>query len=183
MFCEKAIPQTRCAIDGFSVTFRSPHFVYTVVLHSKCKCESNLQFSPLIINNSVAEPKLRGNPVIHSSPPISEYAKKVKPKVKQRYLEKIGINPVPIENETFKPDYLPPVQSTDRSFYLLLVYRGARVQGCKGARVRGCEGARVRGCEGARVQGCKGTRVQGYMGTRLHGCNFAREQGCEGTSV
>ena len=55
--------------------------------------------------------------------PLSEYANKLEPKVKKRYLEKIsviGIDPVLIEGKNFEPDCLPPVESTDLLFYLVL---------------------------------------------------------------
>ena len=48
--------------------------------------------------------------------PLSDYANKLEPKVKKRYLEKtsaIGIDPVLIEGKNFQPDCLPPVESTD----------------------------------------------------------------------
>lgn len=47
---------------------------------------------------------------------LSDYAKKLEPKVKKHYLEKIsasGIDPVLIEGKNFEPDCLPPVESTD----------------------------------------------------------------------
>ena len=43
--------------------------------------------------------------------------------VKQRYLDKIsviGIHPVVIEGRNFESDCLPPVESTDLLFYLVL---------------------------------------------------------------
>ena len=55
--------------------------------------------------------------------PLSEYANQLEPKVKKRYLEKIsviGIDPVLIEGKNFEPDCLPPVESTDLLFYLVL---------------------------------------------------------------
>ena len=58
-----------------------------------------------------------------SSLPIADYAKKLEPLVKQRYLEKIsaiGIDPVLIEGKHFEADCLPPVESTDLLFYLVL---------------------------------------------------------------
>jgi len=54
-----------------------------------------------------------------SSFPLSDYTKKLKP----RYLEKIsviGIDPVLIEGKHFQADCLPPVESTDLLFYLVL---------------------------------------------------------------
>ena len=54
--------------------------------------------------------------------PIADYAKKLEPLVKQRYLEKIsaiGIDPVLIEGKHFEADRLPPVESTD-PFYSTL---------------------------------------------------------------
>ena len=55
--------------------------------------------------------------------PISDYAKKLEPLVKQRYFNKIsaiGIDPVLIEGKHFEADCLPPVESTDLLFYLVL---------------------------------------------------------------
>ena len=60
--------------------------------------------------------------------PISGYATKLEPLVKQRYLEKIsaiGIDPVLIEGKHFEADCLPPVESTDLLFYL--VFRQASI--------------------------------------------------------
>ena len=53
--------------------------------------------------------------------PLSQYANKLEPKVKKRNVEKIsviGIDPVLIEGN--EPDCLPPVESTDLLFYLVL---------------------------------------------------------------
>ena len=58
-----------------------------------------------------------------ASIPLSDYANKLEPKVKKRYLGKIstiGIDPVLIESKNFEPDCLPPVESTDLPFYLVL---------------------------------------------------------------
>ena len=55
--------------------------------------------------------------------PISSYAKKLGTLVKQRYFNKIsaiGIDPVLIEGKHFEADCLPPVESTDLLFYLVL---------------------------------------------------------------
>ena len=55
--------------------------------------------------------------------PLSVYANKLEEKVKKRYVEKIsaiGIDPVLIEGKNFEPDCLPPVESTDLLFYLVL---------------------------------------------------------------
>ena len=55
--------------------------------------------------------------------PIADSAMKLEPLVKQRYLEKIsaiGIDPVLIEGKHFEADCLPPVESTDLLFYLVL---------------------------------------------------------------
>ena len=55
--------------------------------------------------------------------PLSDYAQKLDPAVIQRYLEKvsvIGIDLVLIEGKHFEPDCLPPVESTDLLFYLVL---------------------------------------------------------------
>lgn len=55
--------------------------------------------------------------------PLSDYANKLEPKVKKRYFVKIsaiGINPVLIESKNFTPDCLPPVETTDLLYYLVL---------------------------------------------------------------
>lgn len=55
--------------------------------------------------------------------PLSDYAKKLDVKVKERYIKKIsmiGIDPVLIEGKLFAPDCLPPVESTDLQCYLVL---------------------------------------------------------------
>ena len=55
--------------------------------------------------------------------PISEYAKQLDFPVRDRYLQKIaaiGIDPVLVEGKDFKPDCLPPVESTDILCYLVL---------------------------------------------------------------
>ena len=55
--------------------------------------------------------------------PISEYAKRLDFPVRDRYLQKIariGIDPVLVEGKDFKPDCLPPVESTDILCYLVL---------------------------------------------------------------
>ena len=55
--------------------------------------------------------------------PLSDYANKLDQKIKKRYLEKIskiGIDPVLIDGKNFEPDCLPPVESTDLLFYLVL---------------------------------------------------------------
>ena len=55
--------------------------------------------------------------------PLSEYANKLEPKVKKRYVEKIsviGIDPVLIEGKNFESNCLSPVESTDLLFYLVL---------------------------------------------------------------
>jgi hypothetical protein len=61
---------------------------------------------------------------VNKSPiPLSNYAKKLEPKVKKRYEEKIadiGVDPMLIEGKYFQPDCLPPVESTDLLFYLVL---------------------------------------------------------------
>lgn len=75
------------------------------------------------MNNSADRAKLSGNPDESSFIPLSEYAKKLELRVKQRYMEKIsaiGIDPVLIESKNFEPDCLPPVECTDLLFYLVL---------------------------------------------------------------
>ena len=59
---------------------------------------ANQQFLPLKMNTTAVEVNLSANPGIH--PPLSEYAKKLEPRVRQHYLEKIlaiAIDPVLIE--------------------------------------------------------------------------------------
>ena len=75
------------------------------------------------MNTTATEAKLSANTDIIIHPPLSEYAKKLEPRVRQRYLEKIsaiGIDPVLIQSKNFQPDCLPPVESTDLLFYLVL---------------------------------------------------------------
>ena len=58
-----------------------------------------------------------------SSLPVSDYVKKLELHVKRRYLEKItsiGIVPVLVNGKHFEPDCLPPVESTDLLFSLVL---------------------------------------------------------------
>ena len=55
--------------------------------------------------------------------PLSNYAKKLKPLVKQCYLEKIsvtGIDPMLIEGKHFEAECLPPVESTGLLFCFAL---------------------------------------------------------------
>ena len=75
------------------------------------------------MNNSESEAKSDKSPDDNCSLPISEYVKKLEPRVRRRYLEKIsviGIDPVLIEGKHFQPDCLPPVESTDLLCYLVL---------------------------------------------------------------
>ena len=64
---------------------------------------------------------------LESSIALSEYASKLEERVKQRYLQKmssIGVDPALIEGKltlrTRQPDCLPPVESIDLLFYLVL---------------------------------------------------------------
>jgi len=55
--------------------------------------------------------------------PISDYAKKLDVKVRERCLKKIstiGIDPDLIEGKRFEPDCLPPVESTNLLYSLVL---------------------------------------------------------------
>ena len=55
--------------------------------------------------------------------PLSDYAKKLDGKVRERYVKKIsriGIDPALIEGKHFEPDCLPPVELTDLLCYLVL---------------------------------------------------------------
>ena len=55
--------------------------------------------------------------------PLSDYAKKLDGKVRERYVKKIstiGIDPALVEGKHFEPDCLPPVESTDLLCYLVL---------------------------------------------------------------
>ena len=55
--------------------------------------------------------------------PLSDYAKKLDGKVRERYVKKIstiGIDPALIEGKHFEPDWLPPIESTDLLCYLVL---------------------------------------------------------------
>ena len=115
-----------CPIDRFHVTsqhFRSPYLCTAQGLYYICKDKPHQQFLLLKKNTTAAEANLNANPDVGIHPPLSEYAKKLEPRVKQRYLEKIsaiGIDPVLIESKNFQPDCLPPVESTDLLFYLVL---------------------------------------------------------------
>ena len=59
------------------------------------------------------------NYVNKSPTPLSDYAKKLDPKVKRYYEEKIAAVGM-IEGKYFQPDCLPLVESTDLLFYLVL---------------------------------------------------------------
>lgn len=55
--------------------------------------------------------------------PLSDYAKKLDVKVRERYVKKIssiGINPVLLEGKHIEPDCLPPVESNYLLCYLVL---------------------------------------------------------------
>ena len=65
------------------------------------------QFLPLKVNTTAVEVNLSANPDVSIHPPLSQYAKKLEPQVRQCYLEKIsaiGIDPVLIESKKFQPD-------------------------------------------------------------------------------
>ena len=67
--------------------------------------------------------KCQKNSGVDYSISISEYAKQLDLLVRDRYLQKIaaiGIDPVLVEGKDFKPDCLPPVESTDILCYLVL---------------------------------------------------------------
>ena len=69
------------------------------------------------------ETKCQKNSGVDYSFPISEYAKQMDLPVRDRYLQKIGaigIDPVLVKGKDFKPDCLPPVESTDILCYLVL---------------------------------------------------------------
>ena len=69
------------------------------------------------------ETKCQKNSGVDYSFPISEYAKQLDLPVKDRYLQKIaaiGIDPVLVQGKDFRPDCLPPVESTDILCYLVL---------------------------------------------------------------
>ena len=58
--------------------------------------------------------------------PISDYAKKLDIKVRERYLQKIstiGIDPVLIEGKSFEPDCLPPVEYNTIQYNVLYFER------------------------------------------------------------
>ena len=70
------------------------------------------------MNTTAAEANLRANPDVGIDAPLSEYAKKLEPRVRQRYLEKIsavGIDPVLIEIKNFNQ-----TASRDLLFYRVL---------------------------------------------------------------
>ena len=69
------------------------------------------------------ETKCQKNSGVDYSFPICEYAKQLDVPVRDRYLQEIvatGIDPVLVEGKDFKPDCLPPVESTDILCYLVL---------------------------------------------------------------
>ena len=112
-------------IDRFHVTshhFRSAILVY----HFRLRNPRN--FSTTIIPTSKMDSKEKekesqNKSGVDYSFPISEYAKQLDFPVRDRYLQKIaaiGIDPVLVEGKDFKPDCLPPVESTDILCYLVL---------------------------------------------------------------
>jgi len=106
-------------LTSFPVTI----LVYSPGLCYICKYKPHQQFLLLKMNTTAAEANLSANPDVGIHPPFSGYAKKLEPRVRQRYLEKfsvIGIDPVLIESKNFQPDCLPPVESTGLLFYLVL---------------------------------------------------------------
>ena len=114
------------SIDRFHVTsqlFRPPYWctAFNCVINANT---TQIYNSSLLSDMDVSkcEQKSDEKPDL-SCLPISDYAKKLEPLVKQRYLEKIsavGIDPVLIEGKHFEADCLPPVESTDLLFYLVL---------------------------------------------------------------
>ena len=112
-------------IDRFHVTshhFRSAILVY----HFRLRNPRN--FSTTIIPTSIMDSKEKekesqNKSGVDYSFPISEYAKQLDFPVRDRYLQKIaaiGIDPVLVEGKDFKPNCLPPVESTDTLCYLVL---------------------------------------------------------------
>ena len=78
----------------------------------------------MVLDTQENEVKTSENIGRRASIPLSDCAKKLEPKVKKHYLEKIsaiGIDPVLIEGKNFQPDCLPPVELTDLLFYLVLI--------------------------------------------------------------
>ena len=63
-------------------------FVYSPGLYYICKYKPHQQFLLLKMNTTAAEANLNANPDVGIHPPLSEYAKKLEPRVRQRYLEK-----------------------------------------------------------------------------------------------
>ena len=58
-----------------------------------------------------------------SIPVLSEYAKALDGRVKERYLQKIsviGVDPASIPTDQFSPECLPPVEISDLLSYLVL---------------------------------------------------------------
>ena len=104
------------SIDRFHVTshkFRSPYWWSTFPAEI-LKIAGDTQENEVKSSENISE---------KASIPLSDYANKLEPKVKKRYLEKIsaiGIDPVLIEGKNFQPDCLPPLESTDLLFYLVL---------------------------------------------------------------
>ena len=79
--------------------------------------------SSFVFDMDVSECEQKSEKAWISSSPLSVYAKKLEPLVKQRNLEiisVIGIDPVRIEGKHFEADCLPPMESTDLLFYVVL---------------------------------------------------------------
>ena len=68
--------------------------------------------------------------------PLSDYANKIQMSrnVTSKKISAIGIDPVLIEGKNFRPDCLPPVESTDLLFNLVLETSYYTKQQCKAFR-------------------------------------------------
>ena len=140
MFCTfPALPiPTRLSPFFASAIFGKDHFLLFLLergprFRSFSRDVTYIPVAILVDQFSRENPKWRSvlnnlnNPCENSeqkpSIPLSVYPNKLEEKVKKRYVEKIsaiGIDPVLIEGKNFEPDCLPPVESTDLLFYLVL---------------------------------------------------------------
>ena len=117
---------------------------------------------------------------MESSIPLSKYASKIEEHVKQRYLQKIssiGVDPVLIEGKRFEPDCLPPVESTDFLFYLVLETSFYTQQQFKAFRSLQAYNQMVSGCERTRSYSRRQICCFGQSAT------FAKNERCLNTTM
>ena len=102
------------------------NFIIFETSNRKIKQEVDLFFPLEKMDLHKSESSSEDNSKAAYSFPISENAKKLDLPIRDRYLQKIsaiGIDPVLIEGKHFQPDCLPPLESTDILFYLVLKTR------------------------------------------------------------